>query len=730
MLPLNWKFFVLIFFGIIITIIHYTSKSNLPIKKLILNNTEFIYPRVSVIIPVYNTENYISDCLDSLLNQTLREIEIICVDDGSTDNSLSILKKYAEMDNRIIILKQKNKGGGIARNYGMSIAKGEYLSFLDSDDFFDKNLLYDSVNAADKTIADIVIFLYKTYNISSNMYNNLSYGFRKYFFKHLLFNYHSNPKNFFQSFNPTSWNKLFRHSFIKKNGLYFQGNKRANDLFFTMTSFVSAKKIYFLNETLVYYRVGLLTNCQSTNALFPFDFYKALLSIKKFLKEKKIFSKLERSYKNLARDMTIYNINQNDEKNILVYEELKREGFQNMGIDIIPSKKISKKFHKKYIKYLDKIYFRKLNTINNNIINNNFKVNIIRKSHFLFKPKVSVIFPTYNAEKHLIVTLDSILKQTLKDIEIICIDDGSIDNSLNLIQKYALKDNRIQIISIKNMGLSESKNLGVKYSNGEYIFFIYAGDFLELNGLSDLYNKAIENNLDIVLFDSNPLSNEINTEKVNFDMNLETQENNYSMILSGSEIFSEMKDKKEYVLYISSEFIKKELFINANLSFYPGILHADLLFNLISILNANKTIYINQTYYKYRDHNKSTTISYNINSLFGYLIVYCEIKKLYKNCDSKKELKMAIFNEMLEIEQKIYKINKIISEDENYLLLNKVTNYQKIQYKNIINRNENEILVKDLKKKIKTLRKKNKIFKYIIIFLSLILLYSLFFKVL
>ena len=288
-LPFNLQLSLVIFFGIILTIIHYISKSNLFIQKVILNNTVVTYPRVSVIIPVYNNENYISDCLDSLLNQTLREIEIICIDDGSTDNSLSILNKYAEMDNRIIILKQKNKGGGTARNYGMSIAKGEYLSFLDSDDFFDQNLLYDTVNAADNTLADIVVFLFKTYNISSNIYNNISDGFIKDNFQSLLFNYHSNPNKFFQSFNAAPWNKLFRHSFIKKNGLYFQDNKRANDLFFTVCSFVSAKNIYFLNETLVYYRVGLLTNCQSTNALFPFDFYKALLAIKKFLKEKKFF---------------------------------------------------------------------------------------------------------------------------------------------------------------------------------------------------------------------------------------------------------------------------------------------------------------------------------------------------------------------------------------------------------------------------------------------------------
>ena len=117
MISLIWRFIIIsLFLGIIIKFIYYNRKSNSTIKNLISNNgSNLIFPRVSVIIHVYNTEKYLSFCLDSILNQTLKEIEIICVDDGSTDNSLSILKKYSEIDNRIIILKQNNKGGGIAK---------------------------------------------------------------------------------------------------------------------------------------------------------------------------------------------------------------------------------------------------------------------------------------------------------------------------------------------------------------------------------------------------------------------------------------------------------------------------------------------------------------------------------------------------------------------------------------------------------------------------------------
>ena len=97
-------------------------------------------PIVSVIIPVYNQEKYLDECLSSVCGQTLRDIEIMCVNDGSTDESLKILNKYAKNDSRIHVFSQSNQGAGVARNLGLSKAKGKYLSFLDSDDVVNANI--------------------------------------------------------------------------------------------------------------------------------------------------------------------------------------------------------------------------------------------------------------------------------------------------------------------------------------------------------------------------------------------------------------------------------------------------------------------------------------------------------------------------------------------------------------------------------------------------------------
>lgn len=113
-------------------------------------------PKISVIIPVYNVEKYLRKCLDSLLNQTFKDIEIICINDGSPDNSLNILNEYASKDERIIVISQENQGPGAARNKGLEIAQGEYLSFIDPDDWVSQNFLESLYKEASKFDCDIV----------------------------------------------------------------------------------------------------------------------------------------------------------------------------------------------------------------------------------------------------------------------------------------------------------------------------------------------------------------------------------------------------------------------------------------------------------------------------------------------------------------------------------------------------------------------------------------------
>ncbi len=125
-------------------------------------------PRISVIMPVHNAERYLEQCLDSVIAQTEKDIEIICVNDGSTDSSPQILRSYADSDNRISIINQEQKGAGAARNKGLEQAKAKYLSFLDADDFFELDMLKTAADRADQTNADVLVFGAWTFDMTKN----------------------------------------------------------------------------------------------------------------------------------------------------------------------------------------------------------------------------------------------------------------------------------------------------------------------------------------------------------------------------------------------------------------------------------------------------------------------------------------------------------------------------------------------------------------------------------
>ena len=136
-------------------------------------------PIVSVIIPVYNAEKFLKQCLNSVISQTLKEIEIICVDDGSTDNTNAILKAFSEKDQRITVIHQQNAGAGAARNNGLRRAKGKYLSFLDADDFFEKTMLERAVSKIEEDQAEFVVFRCNQYLEDQKKFKNIRYSLRE-----------------------------------------------------------------------------------------------------------------------------------------------------------------------------------------------------------------------------------------------------------------------------------------------------------------------------------------------------------------------------------------------------------------------------------------------------------------------------------------------------------------------------------------------------------------------
>lgn len=401
-----------------------------------------VVPKVSVIIPVYNAEKYLRQCLDSVIGQTLQEIEIICIDDGSTDRSLAILHEYENADSRITVLTQENGYAGVARNYGMSVAKGEYLSFLDSDDYFEPSLLEKTYQQAKRIDADIVMCGAKRYHQKTGKTENMPWALdMNYLPTKQPFSRKDIPYNIFQITTSAPWSKLFKRAFIQAAEIQFQDTRNSNDLYFTAAALALADKIGYVNEPLVYYRVGQSNTIQLQKDQSPKDFYKALCAVREKLQEQGLYLDLKESFLKSVVSHCDHN-------------------FKTISLDALS------------LEERDEIMQEFIEGV----------------------PSISVIVPVYNMEKYIRECLESVLNQKLDNIEVIVVNDGSTDHSLEILKDYAKQDPRIVILDQNNQGVFAARNRALWYSHGEYVCFMDPDDFYPDNGtLELLYQKAKEN---------------------------------------------------------------------------------------------------------------------------------------------------------------------------------------------------------------------------------------------
>lgn len=268
-------------------------------------------PFVSVIIPVYNVAPYLRQCLDSVINQTLEDIEIICIDDGSSDGSLHILNEYAANDNRIIVLKQENLGAGAARNKGLKIAKGRYLSFLDADDFFELNMLRDAYIISQENNLDIILFDAIFFDNQTGEVENSEWFLKRYMIPiGKTFNSHDVAKYIFNFNHNVAWNKLFSREFIIQNALLFQEVYHTNDTYFVTLALAKAKRLYCLDKKLIHYRRNVKTSLSATNARQndPLGIYKVLSAIQSSLKQNNLYDEFRQSFVSFALGHLLFNL--------------------------------------------------------------------------------------------------------------------------------------------------------------------------------------------------------------------------------------------------------------------------------------------------------------------------------------------------------------------------------------------------------------------------------------
>lgn len=264
--------------------------------------------KVSIIVAYYNEEQYIVECLESLINQTYKNVEIILINDGSTDNSLKYAEKYAEKNDNVKIYSMKNSGVSVARNFGIEKATGDYILFVDGDDWIENYTVEFAVEKIKNSQSDILIWSYfqslknKEVKVPLLSKDNQTYQSneekQELYMRSIFARYNQeNPDKTVQASAGTVMCKLYKMDIIRSNNIRFDAQLiRAEDVVFALEAFQKADKIQYFNESLYHYRMTEFSACSPKNYMADADTYYGLL-LKRLSEFEDLFEDKEEFFK-------------------------------------------------------------------------------------------------------------------------------------------------------------------------------------------------------------------------------------------------------------------------------------------------------------------------------------------------------------------------------------------------------------------------------------------------
>ena len=540
--------------------------------------------QVSIIVPVYNVEPYLRQCLDSVLGQTFKNFEVLLVNDGSSDSSGDICREYVEKDSRFHYFEKENGGLSDARNYGIERAQGEYLTFIDSDDFVNEKHLENLFLASRLTNADITIggfsrfengtfWLYQDYFSSDSLVSFTS----AQAIQHLDSMFDVPFLNF-----STAWGKLFKRELFSE--LRFPYGKYAEDQFIIWKLYLKARSIYTFNVDSYVYRINK-NGLSSVFSLKHLDYIEALEERIKSTKD------LEGIDINLSFNMYRYVLQR-------ILGQLEEHDYIDEAKEVREKLELAEQGQYPFLS--DEV--KEIEVENGGEL-------------------ISIIVPIYNVEKYLRMCLDSIEHQTYSNIEVLLINDGSPDSSGEICQEYVARDSRFHYFEKENGGLSDARNYGIERSNGMYLTFVDSDDWLSLTYVEDLYQAAIRNDADTVV-SHYTIYNESDR---NYYVHI--WDDYYEKTCTGEELVLELPSLElNGYIYITSWGIlfKKELF--NNIRFPKGKVIEDSRTNYKLFFRSNKVAYIHKEIYYHREGIES--IGSGVNEKLLTDVLECLLERL------------------------------------------------------------------------------------------------------
>ncbi|MDD4839290.1 MAG: glycosyltransferase [Clostridia bacterium] len=632
-------------------------------------------PKVSVVVPIYNVESYLTTCIDSLLNQTLEDIEIICVNDGSTDSSPQILEEYAKKDKRIKYITKENSGYGHTMNVGIDAASSEYIGILESDDYVSPNMFEELYSVAKANDLDFV---------KSDFYrftekNGYRYLQRCYIAPDASFyNRVLNPCEELETFRfiMNTWTGIYKKSFLTFHNIRHNETAGAsfqdNGFWFKTSAF--ATRAMFVDKA--YYRCrrdNVNSSVHSKTKIFcakdEYDYIGEFLKSNPQLKEKlwcayqlKRFhnyrftcDRIGNEYKEMFIKQFSLDFNESEKNG-----ELNTKMFSDSEVNILQLVMSNPQ------EFYNKFY----NNVENELSSKSSKiVSILRKgkhfagrllrsikhdgfsctlkkinnfAQFVFsKTKLSIILTVYNEEQFLDECMQSILSQTFAKFEVICVDDGSTDNSFELLTKWKAKDKRVKILQQKNSGAGVARNLGLQHAKGKYLLFLDSDDIFENEMFRILTKKALITNSDITICDSYKFDN---TSK-------EVLPNQYALhkpFSSDRKVFSrnDIPDKifNFCIGWAWDKLYKRSFVRKSKLKFQALRTTNDAYFVYLSLVKASRISIVDEKLVLYRNNNPSSLAQTRVLSWDCFYKAIISIRDELKNLEVYDQLEQSFAN--------------------------------------------------------------------------------------
>ena len=420
-------------------------------------------PRVSIIVPVYNTGDFLEECLDSLVSQTLSDIEILCIDDGSSDQSPAILDAYASRDARVKVVHQANSGVSTSRNKGLDMASGEYVLFVDSDDYIETYSCERLVAVADKELADIVVFgglTFPTVGWCDESMSTRRATYKNDSIKALFFERGSYP---------LMCNKLYRRSLIERGNLRFDsGLSLGEDHAFQFMAFPLASVVSYSPDMLYHYRCEREGSALSTLGADRFKRLREHLAVVSYV----------------LGEWSKSGVSHDHEQELLMWSA--RFLFNDF----------------QYLPYSDRLEFacEYRRVLEDNCLLSFLPVLTVEERELVDymvgsygdaeRPLLSVIVREISDEEVLEECLTAALNQRIQSLEVYVIESRSSGNCQSVLDAFAQKDSRFHLVSSEEEAISQAR--------GDWVYSVLGNTFVKWGGLSHLIKCAEPLDADVV----------------------------------------------------------------------------------------------------------------------------------------------------------------------------------------------------------------------------------------